>query len=162
MPFNSDRHMRERTVPAIERGLAKAGRVRSDIEVIAEVIVAVGRTDEELERARGVKSVLAFYGSTPAYKPVLDVEGVGELQPELNALSKQGRWSDMTGLVSDDLMQTIGVWGTPGEVSEEIVRRFGDCDRICAYFPGYDAGLDLVAEFTAAVKQASARAPVDA
>ena len=56
MPFNSERHMRERTMPAIERGLAAAGRTRDDIEVTAEVIVGVGRTDEELEAARGVRT----------------------------------------------------------------------------------------------------------
>src|SRR5207248_9030601 len=53
MPFNSERHMRERTLPAIERGLATAHRERSDLELTAEVIVGVGRTDEELEAARG-------------------------------------------------------------------------------------------------------------
>jgi probable F420-dependent oxidoreductase len=158
MPFNSDRHMRERTMPAIERGLAAAGRTRDDIEIVAEVIVGVGRTDEELERARAVKTLLSFYGSTPAYRPVLDVEGWGDLQPELNALSKQGRWVDMIGLITDDMMHTIAVHGTPAQVAAEIVARFGDCDRICAYFPGYDAPDDLIAEFTSAVKAASAAA----
>lgn len=157
MPFNTDHHMRERTMPAIERGLAAAGRRRSDIEIVAEVIVAVGRNDEELERARSVKTTIAFYGSTPAYRAVLEAEGCGELQPELNALSKQGRWADMTGLVTDDLMQTVGVWGTPEQVSDEIMRRFGDCDRICAYFPGFDASLDLISEFNAAMNDASKR-----
>ncbi len=116
MPFNTDRHMRERTMPAIERGLALAGRSRSDIEIVAEVIVAVGRNDEELERARAVKTTMAFYGSTPAYRAVLEVEGCGELQGELNALSKQGRWKEMTDLVTDDLMQSVAVWGTPAQV----------------------------------------------
>nr|WP_241835372.1 TIGR03617 family F420-dependent LLM class oxidoreductase [Pseudofrankia asymbiotica] len=71
MPFNSDRHMRTRTMPAIEAGLAAAGRARADLEVTAEVIVAVGRTDEELAAARAATFLLAFYGSTPAYRPVL-------------------------------------------------------------------------------------------
>jgi alkanesulfonate monooxygenase SsuD/methylene tetrahydromethanopterin reductase-like flavin-dependent oxidoreductase (luciferase family) len=99
--------MRERTMPAIERGLAAAGRARADIEVTTEVIVGVGRTDEELEAAGALKSTIAFYASTPAYRAVLDTEGAGELQPELNALSKQGRWADMTSLITDDLMHTI-------------------------------------------------------
>lgn len=157
MPFNSDRHMRERTMPAIERGLATAGRSRGDIEIVAEVIVGVGRTDEELEAARAVKSLLSFYGSTPAYKPVLDVEGWGDLQPELNALSKQGKWLEMAELISDDMMHTIAVYGTPEQVAEEIVARYGDCDRVCAYFPGYPASDELIADFTSAVKAAHAK-----
>lgn len=69
MPFNSDRHMRTRTMPAIEAGLVAAGRARGDLEVTAEVIVAVGRTDQELAAARAATFLLAFYGSTPATGP---------------------------------------------------------------------------------------------
>ena len=155
MPFNTDRHMRERTLPAIERGLAAAARQRTDIEIVAEVIVGVGRSDAELEAARAVKFLLAFYGSTPAYRPVLDVEGWGDLQPQLNALSKQGQWDEMTNLITDDMMHTIAVYGTPDQVAEEIVRRYSECDRICTYFPGYPAGDDLIAELSAAVKAAA-------
>ena len=156
MPFNSDRHMRERTMPAIERGLATAGRSRDDIEIVAEVIVGVGRTDEELQAARAVKSLLSFYGSTPAYKPVLDVEGWGDLQPELNTLSKRGEWGEMANLITDDMIETIGVYGTPKQCAEEIVRRYGDdVQRVCAYFPFYEANDELIAELTAELKAAS-------
>jgi probable F420-dependent oxidoreductase len=157
MPFNSGRHMRERTVPAIERGLATAGRTLADLEITVEVIVGVGRNDEELAAAMGVRNLLAFYGSTPSYRPVLDVEGWGDLQPELNALSKRGEWQQMAGLITDDLVSTIAVHGTPAECAAEIVARYGDwATRVCAYFPYYAAGDDLIAEFTAAVKEASA------
>jgi probable F420-dependent oxidoreductase len=156
MPFNSGRHMRDRTLPAIARGLATAGRTRTDVEITAEIIVGCGRTDEELERAKAIRTLIAFYGSTPAYKAVLDVEGFGDLQPELNTLSKRGEWGQMSSLITDDMITTIGVFGTPAQCAAQIVDRFGsDVDRICAYFPGYDCPDDLVAEFTAAVKAAS-------
>ena len=157
MPFNSGEHMAERTMPAIDRGLATAGRTRDDVEIIVEVIVGVGRTDEELEAARGVRNLLAFYGSTPAYKPVLDVHGWGDVQPELNRLSKQGDWATMATLITDEMIDTIAVHGTPDDVAAEIVRRYGAySDRVCAYFPFYDAGDDLIADFTAAMKSAKA------
>ena len=155
MPFNSDLHMRQRTMPAIGSGLAAAGRNRSDIELTAEVIVAVGRTDEELQAAKAVRSLLSFYGSTPAYRPVLDIEGWGELQPELNTLSKRGEWLKMTELIDDDVLSTLAVHGTPAQCAAEIIRRFSECDRICAYFPGYAAPDDLIAEFVAALRAAS-------
>ena len=154
MPFNSERHMRERTWPAIHRGLAAAGRTRADIEVVAEVIIAVGRTDEELAAAQASRSTVAFYASTPAYLPVLEVEGHEELQPELNARSKRGDWKGMTGLISDELFGRIAVVGTPDECAAEIVRRFGDCDRISAYFPAYTVGDDLLADVTDAMRAA--------
>ena len=155
MPFNSDRHMRERTWPAIDDGLRTAGRTRADVEVNAEVIVGVGRNDEELEAARGVKYVLAFYGSTPAYRAVLDLHGWGDLRGELNALSKRGEWGVMKDLITDEMVAALAVHGTPDAVTAEIVRRYGDCDRICAYFPGYRAGDDLIADFVAAMRDAS-------
>lgn len=156
MPFNSERHMHERTIPAIERGLATAGRDAADYEVVVEVIVAMGRTDEELQEALKARGLLAFYGSTPAYKPVLDVEGWGDLQPELNALSKQGKWAEMSGLISDEMVATIGVFGTPQQCAAEIVRRFGaSAQRVCAYFPNYTPSDDLIAEFVEALRAAS-------
>jgi probable F420-dependent oxidoreductase len=157
MPFNTARHMEERTVPAIERGLTAAGRSWEDIEVTAEVIVASGRTEEELEAARAVRNLIAFYGSTPAYRPVLDVEGWGDLQPQLNALSKTGDWAGMAALVPDEVVDTIAVHGTPAQCAEEIVRRYGRwADRVCAYFPYYDAGDELVAEVAEQLHTASA------
>jgi len=140
MPFNSVRHLAERTRPAIERGLARGGRAAGEVEVICEAIVCTGRTDEELAAAtRGVKGLLSFYGSTPSYKPVLDVEGWGDLQPELNRLSKQGEWGTMATLIDDDVLRTIAVHGTPEECGREIVERFGGmASRVSCYFPGYD------------------------
>jgi len=121
---------------------------------VAEVIIAVGRNDEELARAQGAKSVVAFYGSTPAYRPVLEVEGYEELQPELNARSKRGDWNGMTGLIDDELFGRIAVVGSPAECAAEIVRRFGNCDRICAYFPGYKISDDLLGDVVDALKVA--------
>ncbi len=156
MPFNSERHYEERTLPAIDRGLEKAGRTRDDLEINVEVICGIGRTDEEIEAAtRGVKGLLSFYGSTPSYKPVLDVEGWGELQPELNARSKQGDWVGMAGLITDEMAHTISVVGTPEQVAAEIHSRYGStADRVCLYFPGYPISDEVIAETVAAVKAA--------
>lgn len=144
MPFHSHRHFRERTLPAVAEGLALAGR--ADFPIYPQVICAMGRTDDELAAAStGVRGLLAFYGSTPAYRPVLDVEGWGDAQPELNALSKTGDVAAMIELVDDAMLTTLAVRGTPEECAAEIQRRFGDvADRVCAYFPGYNAALDHV------------------
>lgn len=163
MPFNSARHMAERTVPALQRGLRTAGRSGEGFEVIAEVIVATGLTDEErAAAARGVKGLLGFYGSTPSYAPVLDVEGRGDLQPRLNALSKQGDWVGMSGLIDDDLAATIAVVGDPASVGAQIVERFGPyASRVCCYFPGYPISPECIAELVGAIKAASAAADHD-
>jgi probable F420-dependent oxidoreductase len=154
MPFNSGRHFAERTLPAVDRGLAEADRTRDELEIVVEVICAVGQTAEEVDVAAGaVKFLLGFYGSTPSYRPVLDVEGWGELQPALNARSKQGDWAGMAELIDEDVLRTIAVVGTPDEVAAEIGRRFGPvADRVCLYFPGYPVTDECVAATIAAVQ----------
>ncbi|SEL53803.1 TIGR03617 family F420-dependent LLM class oxidoreductase [Rhodococcus maanshanensis] len=154
MPFNSARHFRERTLPAIEEGLEIGGRSRSDLAIYPQVIVGTGRTPEELDAAaRGVRRLLAFYGSTPAYRPVLEVEGWADVQPELNVLSKRGDVAAMTELIDATMMTTLAVHGTPEQCAAEIVARFGDhADRVCCYFPGYPVLNDHVAELISALK----------
>ncbi|NLU83197.1 TIGR03617 family F420-dependent LLM class oxidoreductase [Rhodococcus sp. HNM0569] len=154
MPFNSARHFRERTLPAVAEGLAAARRSRDELAVYPQVIVATGRTPDEQEAAaRGVRGLLAFYGSTPAYRPVLEVHGWADVQPELNVLSKQGAFAAMTELITDDMFATLAVHGTPEECAAQILDRFGEhADRVCCYFPGYPVSDRHIADLAAAVR----------
>jgi alkanesulfonate monooxygenase SsuD/methylene tetrahydromethanopterin reductase-like flavin-dependent oxidoreductase (luciferase family) len=149
----------ERTVPALQQGLRDAHRTRDGFEVVCEIICAVGETDEEIEKASaGVRSLLSFYGSTPSYRPTLEVEGREDLQPTLNTMSKQGRWKEMAELIDDDLLETIAVRGTPAQCAKQIVARVGDlADRVCLYFPGYPLPDRVLAEVVSAVKAESAK-----
>ncbi|MFF0813819.1 TIGR03617 family F420-dependent LLM class oxidoreductase [Rhodococcus sp. NPDC003318] len=153
MPFNSERHFRERTLPAIQLGLDRAGRERTDLEVVPQVIVATGRTEAELSAATtGVRGLLAFYGSTPAYRPVLEVEGWADRQEPLNALSKRGAIAEMIDLVDETMVDTLAVRGTPEQCAAQIARRFGaHADRVCCYFPGYDVDLAHVRDLVDAL-----------
>ncbi|MGI8334577.1 TIGR03617 family F420-dependent LLM class oxidoreductase [Actinomadura scrupuli] len=152
-PFNSDAFVRATTLPAVRRGLADGGRERPSLEVCHQFIVGAGRDEAELSAARaGVRQTLAFYGSTPAYRPVLEAEGQGELQPELAALVRQGRWAELPGLIDDGLLAAVGVVGTPAEVAAAITRRTGGiADRIGFYLP-YRAEPDCVAEILDALR----------
>lgn len=154
MPFNSTRHFAERTLPAVAEGLLRAGRQPTDLQVIGQVMVAVGHTEEELRAAiDGVASLIAFYASTPAYRPVLEVEDWLELQPELNGLSKRGEFVAMRNLISDEMVRRIGVVGTPAECAAEIARRFGhNVTEVCCYFPGYAPSPEVVSELVLALQ----------
>lgn len=158
MPFNSARHFRERTMPAVDEGLATAGRARADLRIYPQVIVGTGRSAAELAAAAtGVRGLLAFYGSTPAYRPVLEVEGWADLQPELNVLSKRGDHAAMTSLIDDTMLTTLAVHGTPEQCAAAILERFGGhTDRICCYFPGYKVSNDHVAQLIRALRSGSA------
>jgi len=140
MPFNTKRFFHERTLPMVHEGLERSQRHPSSFTVMPEVIVAVGGSDEEQERAdAGTRFLLGFYGSTPAYRPVLDLHGWGDLQPELNTLSKQGRWDEMATLIDDTMLATLAARGTPAEVAADIADRFGDHGNHIGFYLPYTA-----------------------
>ena len=137
-PFTSRRHVAEANLPNLEVGLRAAGRDRSDVTTVIGVIVGLHETDEEADRAQAaVRGMLGFYGSTPAYRPVLDAHGWGELQPELRALTKANRWGELGARYDDEQVATLAVVGTPQTVATELHARFGDlADRLALSLPG--------------------------
>jgi probable F420-dependent oxidoreductase len=135
-PFHTPEFVRDQTLPALDRGLARAGRSRDQLEIACQVMVAVGRNREELANARAaVRGQIAFYGSTPAYRGVLERHGWEALQPELNALAKRGAWPEMAQRVGDEMVEAIAVAGTPGEVAAKLSARCGFAQRIALVTP---------------------------
>jgi probable F420-dependent oxidoreductase len=155
MPFNSTRHFADRTVPAIAEGLRESGRRPEDLQVIAQAMVAVGSTDADLAKAiDGVATLIAFYGSTPNYRPPLEVEGWGELQPRLNELSKVGKYAEMRALVTEDMVRTFGVAGSPDECAATLEKRYGaHASEVCCYFPGYQPNPNDVADLVTTLRR---------
>ena len=135
MPFGSKRFLHDHTMPMVREGLDAAGRHIADFAVLPEIIVSAGETDAEREQADArTRALLAFYGSTPAYRPVLAAHGWQDLQPELNTLSKQGRWEEMGGLIDDEILHTIAACGTPADVARHIRDRVaGVAATVCLY-----------------------------
>jgi len=135
--FTTEAYMHDVTLPALERGLAKAGKKRSEFQISCPTFVVTGTSEEEVTAAdKAVRQQIAFYGSTPAYKGVLEKHGWGELQPELNRLSKQGEWVEMGALITDEIVGTFAVIGEPEEIPKLILDRYGDViDRVTFYTP---------------------------
>ena len=123
-PFNTRRSLEELVVPALERGAAAAGRTVDAVELLSVTMVVTWRTDEEHDRAiRSVKDQLAFYGSTPAYAPVLDLHGFADLHHNLNRLSKAGGWAEMGELIPDELVELIAVVGPRDTIAARLAAR---------------------------------------
>ena len=135
--FTTEKYLREVTVPALERGRAKAGKTMEGFEIVGPGFVVTGNDDGELERAAaGTRQQIAFYGSTPAYRPVLERHGWGELQDRLNGLSKQGKWAEMGDAIDDEVLNTFAVVAEPEAIAPELHRRYGDViQRISFYAP---------------------------
>ena len=149
-PMVSKRYLNEVTVPALLRGMQRSGRDRGDFEVSAEVMVATGLNDAELDAAMtAARKQIAFYGSTPAYRKVLDLHGWGDLHAELNRLSKQGEWDAMGSLIDDDMLGAFAVVGPVEEIATALHDRCeGVVDRVLPLF--FAASVDCV---TAALKE---------
>ena len=137
-PFTTERYLREVTLPALERGRASAGIASMDgYEIAGSSFVVTGEGGEEMERsAAATRQQIAFYGSTPAYRPVLETHGWGDLQDDLNTLSKRGQWVEMAALIDDEILNTFAVVAQPEEIAPELGRRYGDViSRISFYAP---------------------------
>ena len=135
--FSTERYLREVSLPALERGAAKAGKTRLDLTVSYPGFVVTGPDEQSTEAAaKGVREQIAFYGSTPAYRPVLELHGWGDLQPELNTLSKRGEWVKMGELIDDDILNAFAVVAPLDQVATEVRNRFeGLVDRFSFYAP---------------------------
>lgn len=148
-PFHSPEFLTADTLPALERGLATGGKKRANFQISCGTIVAIGSNDEEIATARQkAKGQLSFYGSTPAYRGVLDLHGYGDLQPELNRMSKEGKWLEMITKIDDDLFDILAVSGTPAQAGEKIARRNAFAERTTLMLYNEteaDAAMDVIA-----------------
>jgi probable F420-dependent oxidoreductase len=138
--FTTEKYLREVTMPALERGRAKAGKTMEGFEIVGPSFVVTGSTDEEIENAAaGTRQQISFYGSTPAYRNVLEIHGWGGLQEELNGLSKQGEWVKMGTLIDDEILNTFAVVGTPEQIAPEISKRYGDNIQRLSFSAPYES-----------------------
>jgi probable F420-dependent oxidoreductase len=130
--FTTPSYLREVTMHNLAKGLERSGRSRGDVEVTIPIMTAIGSDESELApQISAVRQQLAFYGSTPAYRGVLEHHGWGDVGDELNRLSKQGEWVAMGDLISDDMLVEFAVVGDVDSVRKEIQNRFGGVvDRV--------------------------------
>ncbi|MBP20421.1 MAG: TIGR03617 family F420-dependent LLM class oxidoreductase [Pseudomonadales bacterium] len=152
-PFSNEKYIREVTLPAVEEGLSRSGRSMDEFEISYTPFLISGKDEETFDANKlATKRRIAFYGSTPAYKQVLGVHGWGDLQPELNTMSKKGKWQEMGELITDDMLDTFGIMGEPDSLVSEIVNRYSDfTDRINGSFSFVDTDtrLDMAAKLRA-------------
>jgi len=138
--FSTERYLREVTVPALERGRAKAGLTLEGFELSGPALIVA--SDSEQERAAGTqlaRAQIAFYGSTPAYRGVLDLHGWGDLHDRLNESARRGEWATIAELIDDEVLHTFAIIGTPQQAVAEIQRRYGDLvTRIAIVAPGHE------------------------
>jgi len=135
--FTTRRYLHEVTLPAVQRGLQRSGRDRRTFQVACPVFVVTGSDEAELTLgAAGVRKQIAFYGSTPAYRKVLELHGWGDVATELHRLSLQGEWDAMGKLIDDEILDAFAVVATYDELAAALQNRCdGVIDRVMPSFP---------------------------
>ena len=130
-PFHTSRYLREVILPAIEQGATKAGRSMADIKVSTSVFVVTSAEEEFF-----VRSQIAFYASTPSYRPVMELHGWEETAMQLSTHAARGEWADMAGLISDDILHECAIITSPTDLPVALQERYrGLVDRLGLYIP---------------------------
>lgn len=136
-PLHTARYLREMILPNIQTGLAKAGRARSAIELSSSIfVIPTDDPQQAIKYQADVRQQIAFYASTPPYRPVFDLEGWGDSADRLKALAAKGQWNDMPALVTDEMLDRFALRGSWAELPALLRQKYaGLLDRVSYYFP---------------------------
>lgn len=124
-PLHSPGYLRDVVRPAIAAGARAAGRDPARVELITSVLIVTG--DSAAERAEAeshARRQIAFYASTPTYRPFLAYHGFEALGKELSGLARSGRFAEMAAQVPDALLEAVAVSAEPGGVGAAIRARY--------------------------------------
>jgi probable F420-dependent oxidoreductase len=129
--FTTERWIRERTVPALSEGRARIGKTLDGFTVKRALFLATGEPDDIERDAAGIRSQLAFYASTPAYRPILDLHGWSDAADELSRMAKNGEWQHMGDVIDDDMLDAFAVVAPIDEVVDRVrAHCAGAVDRV--------------------------------
>jgi len=131
-PFCTEAYLKQVILPVLQEELASRGKTLDDFQIQYPAFIATGDTEEELVKSReAIRYRIGYYASTPAYKGVLDLHGWGDIQPILNRMTKEGKWNELAGEISDEVLQTFAAVGEPVPAAQLIRQRFeGVVDRV--------------------------------
>jgi probable F420-dependent oxidoreductase len=141
--FCTRKYLEQAVMPRLAEGLAKTGRRRDNFEISGGGFLATGPDDATVAQMfEWVRTRVAFYGSTPAYFPVLALHGLDELGHKLHAMTRQGRWNEMAAEIADDVVYLFAAVGRYDEIADAIAKRYGGLTdalnaRATAALPGH-------------------------
>ena len=124
--FATKKYVDEIVRPLLAEELAKHGKSFDHFEITGGGFVATGPDEAAVkEAAEKIRYRVAFYGSTPAYRGVFDLHGVGDLGIKLNAMVREGRWSELARQVPDDVLDLFVARAPYEGLAEAMEKRFG-------------------------------------
>jgi alkanesulfonate monooxygenase SsuD/methylene tetrahydromethanopterin reductase-like flavin-dependent oxidoreductase (luciferase family) len=129
--------LRSSILPAIADGREKAGRTDRGPRIIAGPQPITAASDAELETVRDARrSELAFLYSTPAYRPQLELFGLGALSEALSEMAQRSDWADLEQHMTDEVIEQLVPHGTYAELPDVLSEWYGGlCDGIVLTIP---------------------------
>ncbi len=148
-PLTTASYLRERTLPAVREA---RGKLDGFTLILPALVVLGASVSERAVAEQAVRGQIAFYGSTPAYRAVLDMHGWGELADRLHRMSRRQAWAEMAAAIPDDVLDAFAVSGDAATVAAGLTARYGDViNRISLYTP-YDVAPSQAAAVRAALR----------
>jgi len=119
--------------PALSRGAQRAGRA-DPVPIAGYVTCSVA--DDADEARRNAAAIVAFNASVRTYAPIIALHGFDPEAEAIRAAWRAGDWAGMTAAVSDRMLDTIALAGTPREVRQQLrERRAGVFERTLLWPP---------------------------
>lgn len=130
-PYHSLRYLQEVIQPAITQGAAGAGRSPQAIALSVTAFAVTNQEERQLARSQ-----IAFYASTPTYRPVMALHGWAETADQLRALSQRGAWGEMSECITQEMLSTFAVVSSESDLPDALAERYaGIADRLGLYLP---------------------------
>lgn len=152
-PFTTRRYLEQEVLPRLAEGMAKSGRTRESFEINGGGFFVSGPDEETVARSfEWVRERVAFYGSTPSYWPVLEAHDLGDLGRKLNAMAREGKWTEMAAEISDDVVRLFAIVGTHDTIAAAVRERLGGLTDSISASPNSAIRPDLPAEVIAEIQ----------
>lgn len=130
-PFHSPDYLKEVIIPALVAGARKAGKTRADRTVFVTAFAATQPEEREFSRQQ-----IAFYASTPSYRPVMALHGWEDVAEQLSSLASRRLWAEMPALISDQMLEVFVTLASPPDLPAALKERYqGLADRLALYIP---------------------------
>jgi alkanesulfonate monooxygenase SsuD/methylene tetrahydromethanopterin reductase-like flavin-dependent oxidoreductase (luciferase family) len=136
---------------ALKEGLAKAGKVRSDVNLNLWFFVAPNR--DRRQSVEDARATVAFYGGAAQYEEYFAAHGFRDEAKKLQAGVQAGDYLSVARLVPDEMAETFVVCGTPEEVKRKLEPVWDVADSLCLNPPVYGLAPEAVMGYTAAIAE---------
>lgn len=137
-PLHTQKYLQAVIWPNVQVGLAKSNRQRADIQLCSTIFVIPTNNSQEAAKIKAeVQRQVAFYASTPVYRPIFETHGWGEIAGQLSQLASHKRWSEMPSFITDEMLEAFAVTGRWEELPQKIQQKYSGelLDRVSYYVP---------------------------